>query len=69
MVAGILTLLECLPLDGTVHMYGFNWSPDAYEAHFMDVEASFIQALGQLLEGRVVVHPTPCDSYTKCSSS
>jgi hypothetical protein len=64
--AGILALLECLPLDGTIHVYGFNWSPEAYDRHFMDVESSFIKVLGKLHEGRLVIHPTPCNAYTKC---
>lgn len=65
--AGLLLALDCLPSDGTVHLYGFNWSPDNWHRHAMQVEQSFIHLIAQLYDGKVVVHPTPCDSLRACS--
>ena len=81
--AGLLAVLECLPLDGAVHLYGFNWSPENWEGHFMDVEASLVEVLSSVsgLGGgseqsgggggsaaRVAVHPTPCANRMRCEA-
>lgn len=66
-------MLECLPLDGTLHVYGFNWSPDAWEGHLLDAEGSLLRLLAQqgagAGSGALVIHQTPCSAYMRCDGA
>ena len=64
--AALLAVLDCLPGDATIHLYGFNWSSRNWAGHLMTLERSFIQAFSPQLAGRLLVHPTPCNSYREC---
>ncbi|GAB4817505.1 hypothetical protein N2152v2_004551 [Parachlorella kessleri] len=65
-LVALLALLDCLPGDATIHLYGFNWSSSNWVGHLMKLERSFIQAYSRQLAGRLLIHPTPCSGYREC---
>lgn len=67
--AALLLVLDCLPPGGTVDLYGFNWSAENWEGHQIALEALFVQMLTRQYQGRVRVHPTPCEGYRTCGEA
>lgn len=65
----LLLVLDCLPPGGTVDLYGFNWSAENWEGHQIALEALFVQMLTRQYQGRVRVHPTPCEGYRTCGEA
>jgi hypothetical protein len=64
--SGLLTVLECLPYDASIDMYGFNWSEQNWGGHAMQLEASLINILHQQFPGVIRVWVTPCSHYRDC---
>ena len=47
-----------------LHVYGFNWNPQAWFMHKMDSEQKIIKRLFRGLD--VTIHPTACDGMYTC---
>lgn len=64
--AGLLAALECLPPSGRIHIFGFNWSDQNWDGHFIELERGFVQILAEVFPGCIVVHPAPCAAFRTC---
>ena len=63
--AVVLATLACKPLKGSVHLFGFNWSPRVWEGHDTALERKVLIEFAN--QGFMTVHMPPCDGVRRCA--
>lgn len=62
--AAALATVPCMRPGQKLHVYGFNWNPQAWFMHKMDSEQKIIKRLFRGMD--VSIHPTACDGMYTC---
>ena len=64
--AGVLSVVACMRPEQTLHVYGFNWSPESYFMHKMSAEQ---QIIAKLLKVRpCCMHPSWACRVLQCAA-